>query len=340
MKHHFIPIYILFLFVLSCNTNHTNHWENKTHNLEGKTITLNHYFYTPRDICIKDSIIFIKDYGSDTIFYAYNIYENPAKLLNSFGTKGEGPYEYMFPSPLRIIKNNICFFDRSLLKYQTIDLSNKNIHSEKVSSLGFNNIIKINDSTYVGDGFFHDSRFKLLKKDSCSNLSIHYPNDNIECSSIQKSLAYQGNIIQQPNGYKFVYVSTYGGIIEIYQIEENDINLLYNRNYHFPQYTPYDHSQNEVDANFKADNIKGGLSTYATDKFIYILYSGKTLSDPDHNYSNTVYVLDWNGNEVYKYVLDQNLSCICIDCNDQFLYGIYYNENDIIGLTKYNLITL
>lgn len=341
MKYYITPTFILFLFLLSCNTNKTNSWEDRTYNLSGEKIALNHFFYSPRGLCIKDSILLINDFNSDTIFYVYNINEKPIKLIYSFGTKGEGPDEYIFPAPLRINKNNICFYDRSLYKYQTIDLSNKNVYSERVSPVGFYNIIKISDNTYVGDGFFPDSRFKLLQEDSCSNLSIQYPDDNINCSSTQKALVYQGNIIKQPNGKKFVYVATYGGIIEIYQITENNIKSLCNKIYHFPQYTPYAHSQNEVSANLKKDNKKSNLSSYVTDKYIYVLYSGKTLSDPDHNFSNTVYVLDWNGMEVCKYVLDQSLSSICVDYNDQFIYGLYYNtENEFEGLIKYKLTLL
>lgn len=338
MKHYLFPIAILLLLLSACNDKRTDEWEDKTYHLKGEKMALNHFFYVPRDLCLKDSLLFIQDYGSDTIFYAYNMNKRQPELIYSYGTKGDGPDEYIFPTPLRIREDRLCFYDRALYKYQMINPSTKEVYSEKISPVGFYNIVKIKDSVYVGDGFFSDGRFKLLQKDSCADLSISYPDDNINCSFIQKAMVYQGDIIAQPHGTRFVYSAAYGGIIEIYQVMGDNINLLYTKNYHFPQYTPYDHSQNEVSANLKKENIKSNLSIYATDNRIYLLYSGKTLSDPDHNYSNTIYVWDWDGKEIGKYIVDHNLSAICIDSNDQSLYGLYYNtDNEFEGLVKFEL---
>lgn len=339
MKHSILPIFILFLISASCNTKEVDQWEDKTIRLKGEPVAMEHFFYSPRDICIKDSILFIKDYGADTIFYAYNISHTPFTLLKSWGTKGDGPNEYIYPSPLRRINNAISFYDKALLKLHTIG-PDIEIRHEPIAYSGFNNVLKIRDNTYIGDGYFNDSRFKLLKEDVCSSLSIQYPHDGIDCPLIQKSLAYQGDLVRQPNGDRFVYTSSYGGIVEIYQINQNDISLVDSKVYAYPLYMPYKHSQNEVSANFQKENVKGSLSTYATDRFIYMLYSGKAVSDPDHSYSDIIYVFDWDGNELCQYIPDQDLSCICVDDNDLFLYGVCHSkeeENKNIELIKYKL---
>ena len=174
MKYYITPTFILFLFLLSCNTNKTNSWEDRTYNLSGEKIALNHFFYSPRGLCIKDSILLINDFNSDTIFYVYNINEKPIKLIYSFGTKGEGPD----PAPLRINKNNICFYDRSLYKYQTIDLSNKNVYSERVSPVGFYNIIKISDNGWGIPKEKHERIFESGYRGNSvpggSGIGLHY----------------------------------------------------------------------------------------------------------------------------------------------------------------------
>ncbi len=295
------------------------------------------------DLCIKDSFIITSTYNRNSFFTVYSINNNNIQELYSFGEKGEGPEDFIFPTSLRIYDKYVHFYDKALSKYITIEsLDSLKIQTKNVQSLGFNNLIKLTNGDFLGDGFFSDVRFKLIQKEDTISLKIPYPSEDKTKESVQTGLAYQGDINRNPKRDQIVYTSSYGDIIEIYKSTNNGIEQIFSQQLQYPLYTPQDQNSGEISSNLSPKCIKSALCTYVTEKYIYILYSGMTMDDPMHNYSNIVHVYDWQGNPQKKYILDKHLTCIGIDEHDQFLYGVYWEideakDDETIGFTKYKL---
>lgn len=76
----------------------------------------------------------------------------------------------------------------------------------------------------------------------------------------------------------------------------------------------------------------------ASDKFIYLLYSGNHEVEGAGNLNSTgktIYVYDWEGRPVRKYTTSSSISCIAVTPDDSLLYA-YDSETENIVKTKIN----
>lgn len=100
-----------------------------------------------------------------------------------------------------------------------------------------------------------------------------FPDDGNNSGNKCKALAYQGWIVYNPLLDRFATVTSSGAIFELYQIDTTP-NLL--KSYHdiYPVYIN-DSRPGINSIKHGQENIIGYTDIYATDKYIYTLYSGK-----------------------------------------------------------------
>lgn len=81
-----------------------------------------------------------------------------------------------------------------------------------------------------------------------------------------------------------------------------------------------------------AENKMGFISAYATDRYVYLLYSDRTLKDYKEKafMGNVIYQIDWDGNPVSKYETDLPLSQICVSNSDDMVYAIANREENLL----------
>lgn len=290
--------------------------------------------YTPRDICCSDSFLIVGDHNAEMAFSVFNISVTPPQLIIKYGTHGQGPNEFLFPEAMKKNGNFVTIFDRSLLKMKAISLiapqkEMKTIPLVNHLFVGFNNVICVDDSLYIGLTYWDKNRFAIISGDLLIPLDIPYPNDGIVAPIRQKSLVYQGNLVKHPNKNKFVFASLYGKILEFYNldVEKKDLSLFFSKNEIIPDYIPVEDTQ-EIFSNFTKKNITGYLHITTSLDYVYVLFSGKTVKDRRKNLSSHIEVYDWSGNHIRNIELDSEISAFCVDSNDTMIYGITYNETD------------
>lgn len=63
---------------------------------------------------------------------------------------------------------------------------------------------------------------------------------------------------------------------------------------------------------------------YATDNYVYLLYSGKTFRDAGTNTykANVIYRLSWEGKPMGKFEMDYPLTNFCVSDDDGILYAL------------------
>ena len=83
------------------------------------------------------------------------------------------------------------------------------------------------------------------------------------------------------------------------------------------------------------ENIKAFIGSSVTNDFIYLLFSGKTRIQRNGDYANEIWVYDWEGNQIKKFLLDQEVNQIAISPNDELL--INYHDDGKPNLTRYDL---
>ena len=317
--------FFLFLIV-SCTQKSNYQTENVYYAKRIKSYSLDSAFYGPREICCTDSFIIIYDYNAEKMYSVFQ--KRNMNRIFSFGNKGDGPTDYIFPESLKSNATGFYIFDRSLGKINELLLfpDRKPIHSyakRSASFIGLNNLIQTNDSSYVALSYSNDYRYVVVKNDSLFPSLIDYPNDGIMSSKVQKSLSYQGRLLKHPCDDKFVFVSFYGRIMEILRLTESkELDIIFSSYKIFPQYIPKDGGG----ANITDNNITGVLTASVSEQYIYLLYSGKERKEDKRNFSNKIEIYDWEGTFIKCIVTDEELSGFCVD-NDNVIYGLSYDEN-------------
>lgn len=305
--------------------------------LEKDTAYLLENMYTPRDICCIDSFLVVGDHNnSDAMYFIFKREGNGLNLLSSYGNRGEGPDEFIFPESIKIRGESITIFDRSLVRMKEIFFplseNNKieNIHNiTNKLFVGLNNVIKMNDDLFVGLTYLDIGRLAIVNKDVLYPVDIAYPDDEVPAPARQKSLVYQGTLLKHPSLDKFVYASFYGKILEIYELDrnENSMHRAVCKYELFPEYTSVD-GREIIEANFTSNNVTGYLCASVSNRYIYLLYSGKTVKDKNKNFSSRIDVYNWEGIFVKTLMLDQEVAAFCVNAEDNVMYSVRCDEVD------------
>jgi hypothetical protein len=310
-------------------------WKEKTQAIQGQIIEPELNILLSREIQMIDSLIIINAANTEPLYHIYRLTKNnQLEQLSTFGTMGEGPNEFIFNTAMNIGENKISIFDKSLLRNYIIDLyslsNNTKIQMKTEylnNSSSFNKLIAIEDNIYFGNGTFERGMFAFYHHDSLIYTDVPYPEDGIDASNEQKGMVYQGCLVKQLRGNRFVYGGYYGHILEIFSIDGFSLKRIFSDIYEFPQYG-MKQSGTFLEANYKNNNRTGFFSISTTQEYIYALYSGKKRGDDRIDYANIVYIYDWDGNRIKKCIMDKDVSGICVDKNNKKIYGLYTDPND------------
>ncbi len=194
------------------------------------------------------------------------------------------------------------------------------------------NIVATQD-VLVGIGPFQDKRYRIYDKQG--NLKYEtgaYPFEGDRLKPYTRFFLYQGHICAQPNGIHFAMGSSYSDNLEFYVIRNNETQLLKR------------YGDKDVKASFN-NTIQlndlcliGYKGAYATEKYCYMLYSGKTFAENDYRrmWATHIFVFEWNGEFVQSFRLDKEVLSFCVDESNHFFYGIVGHKNEA-ALMKFKM---
>lgn len=284
--------------------------------------------------------LIVQIYGSHYLTQIYDL--ETLDLIGDFLLKGHGPNDFGY---IDIIKKEYPYFwvqDRLYENVQLINIEeiigNKQTTAKK--KLRYDNIVEPLNAFYINDTCLLIKSFNVDKglyyfyynpqKSILSNevIMYNYP--------ITSDILY-GKMIpladcMKPDGTKIVSIS---GILD--QIDILDI--------HYPEKsisvttTNYQYDYKYI-KNVRSDEMKTFYFSYpyCSDKFVFALYENEDVSPP-HNIE--LHIIDWDGNPLQKFSLDQRIGFFSIDFDSGYMYGVSeieeklyrYNIKDIIALT-------
>ena len=147
---------------------------------------------------------------------------------------------------------------------------------------------------------------------------------------------FQSSIIHHPSQKKVVNIGRVYDQIEIITYnDKGDYDIISNS----PSFQPV--------INYEGNPVLSRLSKFAfldisvTEKYIYILYSGKTFIEHREGvfFSNKVHVYDWDLNKKYEYELNHDIPSLIVSPNDKDLYSfVISSDNSELALAKWDLI--
>jgi len=131
-------------------------------------------------------------------------------------------------------------------------------------------------------------------------------------------MAFQGEFTKSNNNIAFSVINS----PNIDFITSTSKGLVLKKQFHIskPNFQP-SNNPNEFSAAISTDNKIGFIDVQSDSNYVYTLYSGKDLQKGVNKAfeSNTIYVFNWSGFLVRKFVLDLQITKFCI--NNNKLYG-------------------
>ena len=247
------------------------------------------------------------DNVAQTCFYLLNTDSDNYSLCN-FGNKGQGPKEFITPFSLQYInESTVGCYDVTLKRFYELSISQNCPQFDILSTTTFLfdwnfKVIKTAYNNILGIGPYENEMFILFDSDGEKiNSFFEFPYKDTDEKRMNKNkgraMAYQGNISANPNKTKFIYAAFSCDIIHFYEIKENEIILIRKIENSYPEYL-VEEKGGGIGAAVKTTNKRGYIDTYTTDKYIYLLYSGKSFSEHQDKAFETdiLRIYDWDGN--------------------------------------------
>ena len=330
MKYRLFFYQFIFLFIMYGCTNHKQ--EGSITVLKHQTIDFVEDFigYGGFLSFYQGSIIGIEMSPSLQPFFYIKPNESPQALFR-FGNKGQGPDDFLMPSSIQYIDNKVIgVFDLMSKTYCEFSIPNEpdelKIEKKTKIQIRSSNVIKTAFNQYIGLSM-EEKMFLLADSTGMPiNTFFEYPyKDNDERQFVSRSHAYQGMIATNLSKDKFVYSSYQGDIIHFYKIGNNNITPIAKIESEYPLYSKRNDNYDGV--MFDAKTKIGYIATYATDKFVYAIYSGTKINEIKNvNFEGKIlHIFDWNGVLVKEYALDIPCSYLCISDDESKIWAVASN---------------
>lgn len=284
---------------------------------------------------VVDDLLIIHDYFD--VNYLYKAFDlETQKLRFKFGKKGQGAGESLRPSDLQLLNSDkiglydsnkhlfiTCIKD-SLIKSQSIF----NVNKDCALDMGYFKIRKVNN-IFVGIGIF-DGRYAISNsKGKIIDKIGSFPFQSLlseKNTTGMLSMAYQGEF-EVNEGKSCLAFAMHGSPnIDFMKVKNDTMKIFKSQHIRPPEFEGQDDKYGTA-ATFKKNNRFGYISTASNDKYVYVLYSGKTLKDNELDAFNSadVIVFDWDGNPVSYFKLLKKVSSIAVNREGTILYG-FANE--------------
>lgn len=277
------------------------------------------------DFIFLGDLLILSDFGDFDYLKAIDVKSD--KIVKKFGKLGEGPCEIKPHSNIQRVNDfTVGVFDRQGFRY--LEYSIENIDSvycqNETKKFDFNiqKLVKLNDDFFFGVGLY-DGRYILTNSTNYSidSIFLDYPfNDELPISFEEKAMLFQGNFTTNSKLQRIAFATRSSPALDILSFESNKIDVVKRISGTTLPIFASDNTGQLIGATLDNSNVWGYLSITSSNSYLYLLYSGKR-TDEEYQNSDIVLVYDWDGNLVKKLNLDQKVSEIVVDEDDNYLVG-------------------
>ncbi|MEA4918104.1 BF3164 family lipoprotein [Proteiniphilum sp.] len=327
MKTRLLIIIMLVFFQMGCNKQIKDNFLSQRQFLSGELINVDCLIGKPYRLILHDTLLFVCDpYESNTLT-VLNLLNNQCddRILQI----GNGPGEVSGPLKLSLsaTRNKLYVFQIQSGILSTYNISGRDltlVESVRIEERPAN--VVITEEALVGIGLFDEGRYHIYDRQGILiNHAGAYPSGEMDNNAHARFFLYQGDLCSQPEGTHFALGSSYSDNLEFYKIKEGQTELL-------KKYGTGDKVQARFDNTIQLDDncVLGYKSSYATDKYCYMLYSGKTYAENNRRVSwgENIFVFEWNGNFVKSFRLSREVLTFAVDETNGIIYGIVLQEGE------------
>lgn len=322
-----VLIILLVISQMSCKNESKNVFLSNIKFVSGEIINVDCLIGKPYRLTSYDTLLFICDSYESKSMTVLDVRNN--RCIDRILQTGSGPGEVSGPLrfSLSATHNKLYVFQIQSGIFNTYDISGKSltfVESVRIEERPAN--VVATEKVLVGIGPFEKGRYQIYdKKGKLINHMGEYPSEDMEDNAQARFFLHQGDLCSQPGGTHFALGSSYSDNLEFYRIQNGQTELL-------KKYGTVNKVQARFDNSVQLDDncLLGYKSSYATDKYCYMLYSGKTFAENNHRVSwgENVFMFEWNGNFVKSFRLDQEVLAFSVDESNGIIYGIVLNKDE------------
>lgn len=190
------------------------------------------------------------------------------------------------------------------------------------------------DSFLIATGHYKEGRYLYYSfSDSSYRYLLSYPDFPAQPdlrSEIRQTLYASSAVSIRPDGKAFACTDMRCGILDLCRIDSGRIERIKEIAYYYPKVRIDEKGKTPVA--YSRDNKYGFADVKTTDRYVYVLYSGRNYRTDQQRMYECPYVLvfDWEGNPVKAFHLDTPLTCIYYEEKEDALYGIGYNPDPVL----------
>ena len=288
------------------------------------------------DMLLSGDRIVMLDPNSQFHFILFD--KKNARFIKRFVPKGNGPEEFLYIKNFQVKDDSTLLLFEPFKKKMTEYTFNNDKNTEYDYSLKAvewteaDPLYAIKTENYfVLTNCQEEGFFSLCDKNGKKiGAFFSYPAKNAQESSydnVYKAFAYQGGVLSRPQSDQFVYFSYNAPIVQFYHAKNDSIVKIKE---HLFRYVDY-----KIDGETSAMNAQapfGFLTGYATRRYVYLPYSGKSTKEKGSSASTgeKILVFDWEGNPVSCIQLDIPIRGICVDENDKQMWAIGFDPDPVL----------
>ena len=151
-----------------------------------------------------------------------------------------------------------------------------------------------------------------------------------------RGMAYQGTLSSNKSLNRFVFAIGSAPIFSLYSVNKDNIDKSFEFVGGYPEYKTEDTGTTRS-APMSVANKMAFIKAYATEKYVYLLYSGNSYKEVGVKAFNgkIIYQLAWDATPICKFVLDFPIMNFCVSDSDDTIYALMDKEE--VELVKYSL---
>jgi hypothetical protein len=271
---------------------------------------------------VYDSLLIACDPTINSIAHIFN--KNDGCFIGSVGRIGQGPGELAQPMSFSFDYKRGRLFIHDLGKRATLSFDVNDVASI-IEEIRFdNNELILNSSYFLRDSLF---LFDIGRQTALGTtnqifdrmLPKHPGYEENDGFGWWHFLGSHSMISINPEGNRFVVGTWAGGILYIYSVDEQKMNLESTKYFYKPIFKRNDALYDTSESKF------GFFSLYLSNQFIYSTIFEKEKDFPPQNISK----FDYWGNPIAQYNTDYPIFSIAVDEKDKYIYMAVLKDGEL-----------
>lgn len=328
---------LLLACLMACKNNPNNGEEplfKQTYHLEATTINDSIIWGAGIDIQFHNGKLYILTSPAEKHI---TVLDTNGEKKDEYISKGRGPNETISIKSFILDNDTIYISDRQtqLTKKGIIQHNQPNIELRTISNIPLSNVLMRRDNSLLLGHVYTSSekhlRFLWLNEngDTISKYN-EYLQQLEKFPGVESIYGYESRTSISPNGKFMVSGTIFGESLEIFDLCDNTIKKIHEKNYRHPR---VEVKNNQI---YPIDGITtfGYMDIYATNTHIYTLYCG----DTEGRKVNKIAVFNWQGEAETLYTVDSDfLYSICLNTEETKIYAIGLNNKRETVILSYNI---